>query len=438
VGTDTTSNDELYEPAIEMSRTRTKYPDVSLAAVAKALIPAAVLIMAVLWMNVSHIFGLFRNQGAHVKGAKVALVDFDGGNFGEALRMAAATNNQTHGYPTYVNVDTLGLTPEGIRHKVFEGKYWAAIVVQPGASTRFEAALNGTSNSYDATDVYTYYLMTARYYTLYVSGIQSTTATTASIAAGLFSRQFVSAQIASGSFANTTTAANALASPAQPMSLSAASQDLTTMDDKPFLNTLGAVLPVLMQFFFIMALNGIANGMHLYAAKTLRQQILLRLFWSTVWPIFASLCSAGWTFAFRGSYKLDAKIFFAYWAVTWVYCMISFDVLDIITGFIPMPFVPFFMVTWIFCNVTAALGSPELVHHWYRVSYFFPALHWYQIFITIISEGGVNRLHYTLPVLAAWLLVGKAVSPLATRYRANKAKEVYKTLKEKDALDLPH
>jgi hypothetical protein len=132
---------------------------------------------------------------------------------------------------------------------------------------------------------------------------------------------------------------------------------------------------------------------------------------------------------------MDAKMFFAYWAVTWVYCMISFDVLDIITGFIAMPFVPFIFITWIIGNVTASLGAPQVVHHWYRVNYFFPSLHWYQTLITIFTKGGVNKLHYTLPVLAVWLIVAKAASTLATRNRVLKARVVYRTLARKGQLD---
>ena len=210
------------------------------------------------------------------------------------------------------------------------------------------------------------------------------------------------------------------------------------MDDKAFINTVGAVLPILMQFFFIMAWNGICNSMHLYAGFDLRTHILARLFFSTVWPIFTSLCVTGWTFAFRGSYTMDAKMLFAFWAVTWVFCMINFDVLDIVTGFVPMAFVPFFVLTWIIFNVAASLGPVEILHHWYRINYFFPSLHWYRTLITILTQGGYNRLHYTLPVLAAWLVLMKCLSPLATRSRVRKAQGVFRWYNEKDALGGPH
>ncbi|KAJ4351004.1 hypothetical protein N0V95_004238 [Ascochyta clinopodiicola] len=441
VGVDAPSSDQ--EPAIELTRTITgrkikSGPNVSVAEMLKALIPAALMILAVLWINASHIYGLFLHQGAYVHRAKVALADFDGGDFGEALRIAATTNNGSYGYPTFVNVNTAGSTPEQIRDEVFKGTYWAAIVVQPGATARFEDAVNGTAQDYDSSDVYTYYVLDARYYTLYAASILSTTITTASTASGVFSAQFIAPLIARGEYANTTAALSALAGPAQAAEMPAASQLFSNLDDKAFINTLGAVLPILMQFFFIMAWNGVCNGMHLYAAYDMRTHILARLFWSTVWPIFTSLCTAGWTFAFRGSYHIDAKMFFAFWAVTWVFSMIQFDVLDIITGFIPMAFVPFLFLTWVIFNVAAALGPVEILHHWYRINYFFPSMHWYRTFITIITQGGYNNLRYTLPVLAAWLVLMKCLSPLATRNRVRKAQEVFRWYNERNAIGGPH
>jgi hypothetical protein len=432
-------NDQESDIELKQTATRKKTssgPSISPTGLLKALIPAALMILAVLWINASHIYGLFHHQGAYVHRAKIALADFDGGDFGQALRLAAASNNGSYGYPTYVNVNTVGSSPEQIRKEVFKGTYWAAIVVQPGATDRFKDAVNGTDTVYDSSDVYTCYLLTARYYTLYVSSILSTTIATTSTASGIFSAQFIAPLLARGDFANTTAALSALAGPARAVEVQAASQDFADLDDK--VNTLGTVLPILMQFFFIMAWNGVCNGMHLYAAYDFRTHVLARLFWGTIWPIFTSLCIAGWTFAYRGSYHIDAKMFFAFWAITWVFCMINFDMLDIVIGFIPMAFVPFMLLTWIIFNVAASLGPEEMLNHWYRISYFFPSLHWYQTFITIITQGGYNNLHYTLPVLAAWLVLLKILSPLATRNRVRKAQEVFRWYDERDAIGGPH
>ena len=443
VGLPPSSSDQ--EPAIEMKQVNadretstSSWPNVSRTELLKALIPAALMLMAIFWINAAHLFGVFHHQGAYTHRAKVALADFDGGDFGEALRFSASMNNGSYGYPTYVNIDTTSSSIESIKNEVFKGTYWAAIVVQPGATDRFNSAVNGTATEYDPNDVYSYYLLDGRYFTLYASSILSTTATVASTASGIFSSQFTAPLLAKGDFANTTAALSALTGPALAVEMPAAPQLFSNMDDKAFINTVGTVLPILMQFFFIMAWNGICNSMHLYAGFDLRTHIFARLFFSTVWPIFTSLCVTGWTFAFRGAYQIDAKMFFAFWAVTWVFCMINFDVLDIVTGFVPLAFITFFVLTWVIFNVAASLGPVEILHHWYRINYFFPSLHWYRTIITILTQGGYNKLRYTLPVLVAWLVLMKCISPLATRSRVRKAQGVFRWYNEKDALGGPH
>jgi hypothetical protein len=101
------------EPAIEMKPTdadrqtsASSWPNVSGGQLLKALMPAALMLMAIFWINASHLFGIFHHQGAYTHRAKVALADFDRGDFGEALRLSAAANNGSYGYPTYVNIDT--------------------------------------------------------------------------------------------------------------------------------------------------------------------------------------------------------------------------------------------------------------------------------------------------------------------------------------------
>ncbi|KAL6711092.1 hypothetical protein ACN47E_006967 [Coniothyrium glycines] len=76
-----------------MKRTQTVQPKATATDMLKALVPAAVMILAVFWINSGQVFGISLNQEAHVKGASVAIADFDGGDFGEALRIAGGQNS---------------------------------------------------------------------------------------------------------------------------------------------------------------------------------------------------------------------------------------------------------------------------------------------------------------------------------------------------------
>lgn len=71
---------------------------------------------------------------------------------------------------------------------------------------------------------------------------------------------------------------------------------------------------------------------------------------ATAWACFAGLCVTIWEIMFREGYPLNASLFFGLWALMFVFSMIVFDVLDIVTAFVPAQLVPFCMFTWMIPN----------------------------------------------------------------------------------------
>jgi hypothetical protein len=274
----------------------------------------------------SQLYGLFYKQGQYTKRAKVALVDFDGGAIGQSVFAVASQVNQTFAFPTYEVIDPIQTSAEDLRHDVFTGKYWAAIYAAPGATDRWQAATNGSSAAYNASNTLFYITMTQRYFAFYEENFYASSLAVVEGAASEFSQTAVSTalQIASAISLQSSVARSAYLSPIAPVEIFAAFEDFND-DIKALLNTIGAVIPILMQFFFLMAWNGIGNSLHMYAASSRRTHLLYRLFWSLVWPTIAALCSAGWGFTFKRDYPLPAKEFFALWAITALYAMISFD-----------------------------------------------------------------------------------------------------------------
>lgn len=79
-------------------------------------------------------------------------------------------------------------------------------------------------------------------------------------------------------------------------------------------------------FFFTMAWNGLSQGLVLSSSTSIRQHVLWRVIVSTGWSLVASLCTAGWSIAYMGpTYLLPVKNFFAFWSVTWVFCIFNMD-----------------------------------------------------------------------------------------------------------------
>ena len=208
---------------------------------------------------------------------------------------------------------------------VHQGKYWAAIYALEGATRRFNSTIEN-ADSYDPSQTYVYITLEARYYTFYVSNFVQTALAVTGAAGSILKESFVSPIIATIS---ATELANgnvrtAILNPTSAVQLDLASEHFQ-FDNKAMLNTVGTVFCIIPQFFFLMALNGIAGGLSLYATRNGWHHVRWRLLIGTVWPLLTSLSTAGWTFAFRGAGHLDASTFFAFWAVTWVFAMINFD-----------------------------------------------------------------------------------------------------------------
>lgn len=290
---------------------------------------SGLLVLAVFWIDMSHVYGLFYNQGAWTKKGQVAVVDFDGGFFGSSVIEAAASRNRTYGYPTYTIVPADTTTPDGIRHEVFTGKYWAALYASPGATDRFQAAIGDTANEqYDPAGAVAYVTMTARYFAFYEFNIFVSSLTVMSIATSIIRQRAVAVVFSPEATTSTTLSQNALATlgdPAQPVEIPAAYANFSLADDRVFVNTIGTIMPVLMQFFFLMALNGISNNMHIFAKRRTRDHVRSRATCAIIWPAITSLCTTSWTFIFMRSYPFNAGQFFGIWGISYLYEAITFD-----------------------------------------------------------------------------------------------------------------
>jgi len=171
-----------------------------------------------------------------------------------------------------------------------------------------------------------YITLEARYYTFYVSNFFQTALAVTGAADSILKESFVSpimSTISASGLANGNVR-SAILNPASAVQLDLASEHFQ-FDNKALLNTVGTVFCILPQFFFLMALNGIAGGLSLYATRNGWHHVRWRFLIGAVWPLIISLSVAGWTFAFRGSGHVDASTFFAFWAVTWLVMMINFD-----------------------------------------------------------------------------------------------------------------
>lgn len=122
--------------------------------------------------------------------------------------------------------------------------------------------------------------------------------------------------------------------------ISSTSKNLTPVPtgSKVLLNT--ALIPflIIMQFFFILALNGITLGFDYYAKIPSKTLIPLRFGISIIYTFIASLTSTGYIWAFRQGFHLTGSQFVETWMAIWLTNHANFLFVDTATAIVPMAY----------------------------------------------------------------------------------------------------
>ncbi|KAG4433592.1 hypothetical protein IFR05_010919 [Cadophora sp. M221] len=371
----------------------------------------------------SYLYGSLYRSGHRAHALNILAVDYDGGFIGQSIS-GAYSRLEGNDFPS-LQFAPLSEYPsiQDARDAVCRGDYWAAIVSQPGASSRLSAALGGgvAAARYESNDTLTYVYNGARYAAVelgeIVASLQALIGAAVPAYHALNGTEAIKTLNASDS-----AAVMAFTNPIRPSSIEIMR---TPQGTRILFNTVSMVLPIIQQFFFLMALNGINNNYGIYGRLRSSRIGIMRLSISLIYTFLASLTVAGYIWAYREDWGVTANQFALTWMTYWMYMHINFLVLDAITAFIPPSFLAFFVLTWTICNVTSAIYPFELNAGFYRWGYALPAREMYTVLVQVWSGGCNNQLHIALPILFAWEVVGVTMSVLGGFYRnANARREI--------------
>ncbi|KPV73272.1 uncharacterized protein RHOBADRAFT_55040 [Rhodotorula graminis WP1] len=382
----------------------------------KKLTLAGVLFVVVFFACALWLFGSLYENSHHVHKFGVVVVDFDGGSVGNALLGAVNAVNGQDSLPTFHILAANSTSRDEVLHKVWQGRYWGSIIATEGASSRFEAAVASAdaASTYDAAQALEYSGLEVRYTTAWSGAVLPALLQVSQTASARFSAAVVAPLLESGTSYSAASAQVLV----RPVAATFVNQTPFTYGTRIVLNTIAFVLPFLLQFFFLLAWNNIFLGIGVYRNMSFARHLKYRLAISLAWTLLTSLMSTTWGVMFDEGYDLAAKQFFALWTVHWVFSMITFDTLDIVTTWVPLPFVSYFVVSLIVTSVSAIIWPYELSNAFYRIHVIFPSHAAWSIIMTILGRGAVNTLSRDAPILAAWLVVLKAGVLLSLRRRA--------------------
>ena len=377
------------------------------------IVVAGIAVLCLFMGNLLYLYGSVYQQASKCNAFHVLMVDYDGGIVGKSMS-AAYEQLKSPSFPTFYTRPTSDFpSADDIVHAIRKQQYWAAIYSMPGASDRLATALLGgeAATTYNTSNTLTYVWNEVRY-----------PAASDAILESSFVEFVIAARIAYNHI-NGTGALRSLVRDDEaavqaflnPITASSINIEPVTQGSKVFYNTISMAMPIIQQFFFILALNGISLRFRLYSRLSAKVSGLVRLAVSLFYTFFGSLAMTGYIWAFRESWSVDGRQFALTWMMLWLLMHIYFCIIEFATAVLPQPTMPFIIVTWIFLNITSTNSPFEISPGFYRWGYALPGYETYQVLIDIWSGGGSNHLYRALPILFSWWIVSLILASLGHR-----------------------
>ena len=384
-----------------------------------AVISSFVLLQILFLGNLCYLYGALFRSSHHTKQLDVLFVDYDQGVVGESLRQAVASLSGDT-FPTIHEHTSSGFDdPTTIRDVICRGDYWAAVYATENASLNLEQALIEASaaQDYDPTSAIVLVWNEMRYPVVAEANIYG-------------NMQLLFATTRSTYYASNLTAIlqnfNIMDEASRGVLLNPIDYATTNLAETPqgtrvLYNTASVVMFTLMQFFFVLATNGIANGFQIYVKVPAKKIIVIRLAFSITYTFVGALLSVAYIWAFKEDWSVGGVQLLETWMILWVVMHINYLVLDAVAATLPMPFIPFFTFTWIILNITSTVMPFDISVGFYRIGYIFPAHSLWEILIQIWSKGCYNRLSRALPIIFAWELLSFCLDTMAQWRKARLA-----------------
>jgi hypothetical protein len=187
---------------------------------------------------------------------------------------------------------------------------------------------------------------------------------------------------------------------------------------KPYLNTVGMVFPIIIEFFLSMSLTGIIAHAAWPNPASKQFVFLVRLSVSLIFSCLIGISWGLWFEIFHESAPISGGKYCLIWLIYWVYGFIAFLVLDTATVFVPMPYLPVCVLTYIIVNVSASVFPVDIKPDFFHLDYIWPSYNCFELLITTLSHGANSRIYRNVPVLFGWLVFWIPLNFLAARKRA--------------------
>jgi hypothetical protein len=387
-----------------------------------AVITMFILLQVLFLANMSYLYATQFRSTSRYHNFNVLYVDYDGGIIGKSV-YDAYNHLQGDGFPTLqLKPRTEYPQADDIREAVCRGEYWGAVYTSPNGSDGLASALG--SGARPPTSLI-YIWNGARYPVFSQAAVYSNLLKLVETTRITYYANNGSSVVASADLSNP----NILAAFLDPIHAEEVNIKTTHHGTRVFHNTVSMVMPIIQQFFFMLALNGISVHFDAFTKLSWKINGLIRAIASILYTFIGALLMTGYIWAYRESWAQSGGRFVLTWMILWLLMHINFLFFDITTAFIPIQFMPFVVLTWVVLNIASTISPFEMNPRFFRWGYALPSHEAYQVLIQIWSGGCNNRLYRALPIMFSWWIVGVPAAVYAMQYRCKSAVAV------KEALD---
>ncbi|KFY72191.1 hypothetical protein V499_07658 [Pseudogymnoascus sp. VKM F-103] len=374
-----------------------------------------VLLQLLFFGLLCYLFGSLFQQTSRSHSLNVLWVDYDGGVIGDAVRDAYRTL-QSDGFPTLIEHSRDEFPSEKeLRQAVCDTSYWAVLYTAPGSSKGLGDALSGAASQHNESNVLFYIWNEARYPTVLDGAISSNLQMLSNAARVAYTARNSTFALATIQPNDTT----ALFTYANPWTLSSINIQLTTQGSRAVYNTICIVLILIQDFFYLASINGLYAQFKIYNKISPTRIILTRDIISGTFTMVGSLLVSAAIWAFKDGWILSGKQFAINWLIIWLFAHVNFLAIDVFTIWLPPQYIPMALISWIITNVTSILLPFSLSPSFYRWAYALPAHEAYEALTNNWSSGCNPHLHYALPILFAYEVIGLVATAIGVYRRCH-------------------
>lgn len=378
------------------------------------IIGTFILYQVVIFGDMLYLYATMFKQTSRMDSMKLLYVDYDSGVVGQSV-MDSYEKLRGDTFPTLQQLPTSDYPDSSnVRAAVCNGHYWGALYTEQGASGNLSAALNGEDGN---RNMIRYVWNGARYPSIAMSSIQSNMNKLIQGARSAYYARNATSVVMSTSFNSNSDALEAFLDPIQATEINL---KRTEQGSRLLHNTVTMLIPILPQFFFVMAMNGISAKYQIFTRVGIRNNLVIRTCLSLSYTFASALVMTGFIWVFRESWDVNGNQFVLSWMIIWLCMHINFLFFEIVSEVLHVLLRPLLVLSTILISIASTFTPFQLSPGFFRWGYAIPAHELYQVLIEIWSDGCNNRLYHALPILFSWWISLFALSFLSLAFKCHR------------------